>query len=316
MSPADLGFVEITEAFAAQVLAVSDALGLDEDLISGDGGAIALGHPWGASGAVLLVRLAARMAAADDCPRRARRLLDRRRPGRRDDRGAPGMSEIRFEQVSHDFGAERVVDDVTLVLRERRIGIVGANGSGKSTLARMINGLVTPASGRVVVDGLDVARQGREVRRRVGFVFTNADNQIVMPTVREDVAFTLRRHRLEKADAAARVDAALDRVGLTDLADRPAHRLSGGQKQLLAIASVLVAEPAIVVADEPTTLLDARNARRVAEHFESLDQQLVVVSHQLELLESFDRVVVMEGGRIVADDVPDVALDAYRALIG
>ena len=178
------------------------------------------------------------------------------------------MSEIRFEQVSHDFGAERVVDDVTLVLRERRVGIVGANGSGKSTLARMINGLVTPASGRVVVDGLDVARQGREVRRRVGFVFTNADNQIVMPTVREDVAFTLRRHRLEKADAAARVDAALDRVGLTDLADRPAHRLSGGQKQLLAIASVLVAEPAIVVADEPTTLLDARNARRVAEHFE------------------------------------------------
>ena len=226
------------------------------------------------------------------------------------------MSEIVFENVSHDFGAELVVDDVSLVLRERRVGIVGANGSGKSTLARMINGLVTPVSGRVVVDGLDVARQGREVRRRVGFVFTNADNQIVMPTVREDVAFTLRRHKLEKADAAARVDATLQRVGLTELADRPAHRLSGGQKQLLAIASVLVAEPSIVVADEPTTLLDARNARRVAEHFDALDQQLVVVSHQLELLESFDRVIVMEAGRVVADDVPRAALDAYRALIG
>jgi len=226
------------------------------------------------------------------------------------------MSEIVFDGVSHDFGAELVVDDVSLVLRERRVGIVGANGSGKSTLARMINGLVTPVSGRVVVDGLDVARQGREVRRRVGFVFTNADNQIVMPTVREDVAFTLRRHKLEKADAAARVDATLERVGLTELADRPAHRLSGGQKQLLAIASVLVAEPSIVVADEPTTLLDARNARRVAEHFDALDQQLVVVSHQLELLESFDRVIVMEAGRVVADDVPGAALDAYRALIG
>ena len=226
------------------------------------------------------------------------------------------MSEIVFENVSHDFGAELVVDDVSLVLRERRVGIVGANGSGKSTLARMINGLVTPVSGRVVVDGLDVARQGREVRRRVGFVFTNADNQIVMPTVREDVAFTLRRHKLEKADAAARVDGTLQRVGLTELADRPAHRLSGGQKQLLAIASVLVAEPSIVVADEPTTLLDARNARRVAEHFDALDQQLVVVSHQLELLESFDRVIVMEAGRVVADDVPGAALDAYRALIG
>ena len=220
------------------------------------------------------------------------------------------MSAIRFDEVSHDFGDERVVDDVTLELAERRVGIVGANGSGKSTLARMINGLVTPTAGRVEVDGLDVARHGREVRRRVGFVFTNADTQIVMPTVREDVAFTLRRHKLGAADAAARVDATLERFGLADLADRPAHRLSGGQKQLLALASVLVGE------DEPTTLLDARNARRIAEHFETLDQQLVVVSHQLELLETFDRVIVMEGGRVVADDEPRHALDAYRALIG
>jgi biotin transport system ATP-binding protein len=226
------------------------------------------------------------------------------------------MSAIRFEGVSHDFGDERVVDDVTLELTEQRIGIVGANGSGKSTLARMINGLVTPTAGRVEVDGLDVARHGREVRRRVGFVFTNADTQIVMPTVREDVAFTLRRHRLSPADAAARVDATLDRFGIADLADRPAHRLSGGQKQLLALASVLVGEPSIVVADEPTTLLDARNARRIAEHFGSLDERLVVVSHQLELLESFDRVIVMEAGRVVADDEPRHALDAYRALIG
>lgn len=226
------------------------------------------------------------------------------------------MSGIRFEDVSHDFGDERVVDHVTLELTERRVGIVGANGSGKSTLARMINGLVTPTEGRVEVDGLDVGKHGREVRRRVGFVFTNADTQIVMPTVREDVAFTLRRHRLGPADAAARVERTLDRFGLTDLADRPAHRLSGGQKQLLALAAVLVGEPSIVVADEPTTLLDARNARRIAEHFETLDEQLVVVSHQLELLESFDRVIVMEGGRVIADDEPRPALDAYRALIG
>lgn len=225
------------------------------------------------------------------------------------------MSEIVFEAVSHRFDAETVVDDVSLVLAEHRIGIVGANGSGKSTLARMINGLVTPTAGRVRVDGLDVARQGREVRRRVGFVFTNADNQIVMPTVREDVAFTLRRHRLSAADAAARVDGALARFGLTELADRPAHRLSGGQKQLLALAAVLVAQPAIVVADEPTTLLDARNARRIAEHFAELEQQLIVVSHHLELLESFDRVIVMESGRVVADDEPGPALAAYRSLV-
>ncbi|MFE6967573.1 energy-coupling factor ABC transporter ATP-binding protein [Agromyces sp. NPDC057679] len=226
------------------------------------------------------------------------------------------MSRIEFDRVSHDFGAEPIVDDVSLTLTEHRVGIVGANGSGKSTIARMINGLVTPKSGTVAVDGLDVARRGREVRRRVGFVFTNADNQIVMPTVREDVAFTLRRHKLPAEDAAARVEATLERFGLTTLADRPAHRLSGGQKQLLALASVLVADPAIVVADEPTTLLDARNARLVAEHFAALEQQLVVVSHQLELLDDFDRVIVMEAGRVVADDAPAPALAAYRALIG
>ena len=226
------------------------------------------------------------------------------------------MTEIVFDHVSHDFDAERVVDDVSLVLGEHRIGIVGANGSGKSTLARMINGLVTPTAGRVSVGGLDLARNAREVRRQVGFVFTNADNQIVMPTVREDVAFTLRRHRLERADAAARVESALQRFGLLELADRPAHRLSGGQKQLLALASVLVAEPALIVADEPTTLLDARNARLVGDHFAELPQQLVVVSHQLELLEGFDRVIVMEAGRVIADDRPEVALEAYRALIG
>ncbi len=225
------------------------------------------------------------------------------------------MSAIVFERVSRSFDGRRVVDDVSLELVEHRIGIVGANGSGKSTLARMINGLVEPDVGRVLVDGLDVAKQGREVRRRVGFVFTNADTQIVMPTVREDVAFTLRRHRLAPAEANERVDAALARFGLTELAERPAHRLSGGQKQLLALASVLVGHPAILVADEPTTLLDARNARRVARHLAGLDEQLVVVSHQLELLDDFDRVIVMERGRVVCDDVPAVALPRYRDLI-
>ncbi|UOE45453.1 energy-coupling factor ABC transporter ATP-binding protein [Agromyces larvae] len=225
------------------------------------------------------------------------------------------MSEIVFEHVTHRFDGADVLVDVSLRLSEPRIGIVGANGSGKSTLARMINGLVDPSEGRVLVDGLDVARHGREVRRRVGFVFTNPDTQIVMPTVREDVAFSLRRLRLSEADAAERVDRALDRFGLTDLADRPAHRLSGGQKQLLALAAVLVAEPAVLVADEPTTLLDARNSALVDRHFAALDQQLVIVTHRLETVADFDRVLVVDAGRIVADDVPQVALEAYRDLI-
>jgi biotin transport system ATP-binding protein len=225
------------------------------------------------------------------------------------------MPEIVFDAVSHRYDEHPVLREVSLTLAEHRIGIVGANGSGKSTLARLINGLVTPTSGRVLVDGLDVARHGREVRRRVGFVFTNPDHQIVMPTVREDVAFSLRRLRLPAADASARVDRALERFGLTALADRPAHRLSGGQKQLLALAAVLVTEPAIVVADEPTTLLDARNTRLVERHFAELDQQLVLVTHRLESVESFDRVLVVDEGRVVADGLPANALDAYEELL-
>ena len=225
------------------------------------------------------------------------------------------MGTITFDEVSHSFGERSVLRGINLRLTEHRIGIVGANGSGKSTLARMINGLVTPITGTVTVDGLNVARKGKEVRKRVGFVFTNPDNQIVMPTVQEDVAFTLRRRGLTGEQIAERTAAALDRFGLTAHAEHPAHRLSGGQKQLLALAAVLVSEPAIVVADEPTTLLDARNARRISELLRTLDQQVVMVTHHLDLLEDFDRVIVIEEGEVVADGRPAEALSTYRALV-
>jgi biotin transport system ATP-binding protein len=225
------------------------------------------------------------------------------------------MTRITFEEVSHSFGERRVLRDIRLDLTEHRIGVVGANGSGKSTLVRMINGLITPTVGTVTVDGLDVARNAREVRRKVGFIFTNPDNQIVMPTVQEDVAFTLRRRGLTREQVAERTTATLARFGLSAHADHPAHRLSGGQKQLLALASVLVAEPAIVVADEPTTLLDARNARRISELLRELSQQVIVVTHQLELLAGFDRVVVIEEGEVVFDGTPETAVEAYRELL-
>lgn len=225
------------------------------------------------------------------------------------------MSSIVFENVSHGYGERRVLHGLNLDIREQRVGIVGANGSGKSTLARMVNGLVTPDTGRVLVNDLDVSKKGREVRRQVGFVFTNPDNQIVMPTVAEDVAFSLRRRGLSKTEVADTVAATLERFGLSGHADHAAHRLSGGQKQLLALASVLVTEPAIVVADEPTTLLDARNARIISEMLTSLDQQVVVVTHQLELLAGFDRVIVIEEGRVIGDDVPDAAIERYRSLL-
>lgn len=225
------------------------------------------------------------------------------------------MSEIRFSSVHHRYGDRVVLSDINLLLTERRVGIVGANGSGKSTLARMINGLVEPTSGWVGVDGLDTVKDGRQVRRRVGFVFTNPDSQIVMPTVAEDVGFSLRRSGLGKAEIAMKVSDTLGRFGLADYADHPTHLLSGGQKQLLAIASVLVAEPRVVVADEPTTLLDLRNARMVAQVLGELDQQIVVVTHHLDLLAGFDRVLVIDEGRIVADGSADTAVHAYQGLL-
>jgi biotin transport system ATP-binding protein len=222
---------------------------------------------------------------------------------------------IRLEHVSHRYGSRTVLDGVDLALAEARIGIVGANGSGKSTLARLLNGLVVPTSGRVLVDDLDTRRQGAAVRRRVGFVFTDPDAQIVMPTVAEDVAFSLRRSGLSKPELASRVTAALDRIGLAGHGDQPAHLLSGGQKQLLALTSVLAAGPEVLVCDEPTTLLDARNARRVGALLASLPQQVVLVTHHLEQLVDFDRVVVIDEGRVVADDVPRVALKVYDDLL-
>ncbi|MEV0545446.1 energy-coupling factor ABC transporter ATP-binding protein [Nocardia salmonicida] len=225
------------------------------------------------------------------------------------------MSEIVVDAVGHRFGDRTVLRDIDLRITERRVGFIGANGSGKSTLARMLNGLLKPATGTVTVDGLDVARKGAQVRRKVGFVFTDPDTQIVMPTVAEDLAFSLRRSGLSRAEIAARVQRMLDRFGLAAHTDHPAHLLSGGQKQLLAIGSALIREPEVIVADEPTTLLDLRNARRVSQALNSLDQQVIVVTHQLGLLDGFDRVVVLDNGCVVFDGPPVAAIDAYRQLI-
>lgn len=221
---------------------------------------------------------------------------------------------IEFESVGHRYGERVVLDGVNLTLPERRIALIGANGSGKSTLARTVNGLVTPTEGTVRVDGRDPARQGSAVRRRVGFVFSDPDSQIVMPTAGEDVAFSLRRtvrNRTERARIAAE---ALTGFGLGDHLEHPAHQLSGGQKQLLALCAVLVLDPDVLVCDEPTTLLDLRNKKAFAERLAGLRQQVLLATHDLDLLDGFDRVVVLDGGRVVADDEPEPAVAHYRKL--
>jgi biotin transport system ATP-binding protein len=226
------------------------------------------------------------------------------------------MPLIDVVAVSHSYlsGSLRrqVLTDVSVELSEHRIGVIGANGSGKSTFARLLNGLVLPDSGQVRVAGHDTRRDGRAVRRLVGFCFTDPDAQIVMPTVREDIGFGLGRRGLAPADIAARVERALTDFGLADQADHPAHLLSGGQKQLLALAAVLVTEPALLIMDEPTTLLDLRNAAAIGRIVAELPQQVILVTHHLELLEGFDRVLVFDEGRLVCDDVPAAAGAHYQ----
>jgi biotin transport system ATP-binding protein len=212
-------------------------------------------------------------------------------------------------------GEREILAPTTLTLTQRRIGIIGANGSGKSTLARMLNGLVRPTSGRVVVEGHDVVRDGAAVRRLVGFCFTDPAAQLVMPTCVEDIELSLRR-RVE--DGTTRRQRALDVLaanGLAEHAHDSVHSLSGGQRQLLALAGVLALEPTVVVADEPTTLLDRANTRRVADTLFGLDQQLVLVTHDLDLAARFDRVVVVDSARVVADGPPSEAIAHYTSLV-
>jgi len=222
---------------------------------------------------------------------------------------------IDFSSVTVAFDDTVVLEDINLTLTEQRIGIIGQNGGGKSTLTRLINGLGEPSEGTVTVDQMDVAKQGKKVREKVGFVFSDAENQIVMPNVRDDVAFSLRRFKLPKHERLARVDATLERFGLAEFAERSPHTLSGGQKQLLALAAVMVIDPILIIADEPTTLLDLRNRDRIRREFARLEQQLLVVTHDLEFLRDFDRVICIDDHHIAADGRPAEVIDFYQDLM-
>ena len=220
------------------------------------------------------------------------------------------VASIVLDQVSVEFDGRAVIQDLTLDLRASTIAVIGANGSGKSTFARLLNGLVAPTSGRVHVHGMEANRDRAAVRRRVGFVFANPEAQILMPTPAEDLALSLRGQPRE--EVARRVTATLEAHGLADHADVPASTLSGGQKQMLALASVLITEPDLIVADEPTTLLDLRNARRIGDLLLAQSAQVVLVTHDLELASRCEAVVLFDDGRVTASGDPAEVVDAYR----
>ena len=217
---------------------------------------------------------------------------------------------IEFADVTVKKGDITVLRDISIRLSERRIGVIGRNGSGKSTFARLFNGIESPTSGTVLLDG---APERRNLRRHVGFVFQNPDNQIVYPIVEEDLAFGLKNLKLPKTETEERIGHAMRRLGLDHLRTRLTHQLSGGEKQMVALVGVLVMRPRMIVFDEPTTLLDLWNKQKFMATINDLPQHVVVVSHDLDFLRGFNRIVHIEDGRIVADGDPAMVLDSYIA---
>ncbi|MFI8524024.1 energy-coupling factor ABC transporter ATP-binding protein [Promicromonospora sukumoe] len=223
------------------------------------------------------------------------------------------MSYLDLDDVHVRLGDTDVLRGVTCSLDARTVAVVGENGSGKSTLARLAGGLTRATAGTVRVLGLDPARDAARLRRRVAVVFSNPDTQIVMPTVAEDVAFSLRSDKLPRQERDRRVDEALRRFGLADVAGRASHDLSGGQKQLLALCGAFVRRPDLVIADEPTAYLDARNARRVADHlFADGDHRLLLVTHDLALAQRCESAVLVKDGTIAAVGAPAAIVEAYE----
>jgi biotin transport system ATP-binding protein len=221
---------------------------------------------------------------------------------------------IGLDHVTVNRGGKDVLRDITLQLNERRIAIIGLNGSGKSTLVRLLNALVLPTAGEVRVGDLVTTRDAKRIRRQVGFVFQNPDNQIVMPIVGDDIAFGLKNLGLRGSELSDRVGEILARLGVAHLRERESHTLSGGEKQMIALASVLVMCPSTIVFDEPTTMLDLRNRRRLQQQIDRLDQRAIVVTHDLDMVASYERTIVVDDGTIAFDGDPAEALAFYQEL--
>lgn len=223
---------------------------------------------------------------------------------------------IEFKNIFVEREGRLILGDLSLSLSERRIGIMGPNGSGKSTFIRLINGLLLPKTGQICVDGLDTRLEVEKIRRKVGFVFQNPDNQIVFPIVSEDIEFGLKRRIPEPKMRHQRMLEALDQLSVLHLQDRSIHTLSGGERQLVALAGVLATTPEILVFDEPTTQLDLRLRNRFEQHLSALPQPALIVSHDLELMRTMDRVLVIVEGRLAFDGVPADATAWYRTHCG
>ena len=229
-----------------------------------------------------------------------------------------------FRYTTGEGVAPTVLDGLTLSIRPGEfVAVLGHNGSGKSTLAKHFNAILLPSGGKVYVDGMDTCDEAQllDIRRQVGMVFQNPDNQIVASVVEEDVAFGPENLGIPSAEIRERVDAALAAVGMADYARHAPHLLSGGQKQRVAIAGVLAMRPRCIVLDEPTAMLDPVGRKEVLDTIRRLNREqnitVVLITHHMDEAAQAGRLIVMHDGHIVADDKPELVfqnVDGLRSL--
>lgn len=218
---------------------------------------------------------------------------------------------IRLENVSFAYGKEKtILRNLSFTIQNgESVGLIGANGAGKSTLLRLLLGLL-PHVGSIFVDELEVRKENlREIRRRLGFVLQNSDNQLFMPTVFEDMTFGPLNYGLSRGDAERRADAALTELGIEKLKSCYNHKLSGGEKKMAAIATVLCMEPDTLLMDEPTAALDPCNRRQVIRTINALPNTKLITSHDLDMIyDTCGRVILLSGGELIADGDRDEIL--------
>lgn len=220
---------------------------------------------------------------------------------------------LTLRDVVYETDGQRRLGPVSLSVTERRVGIIGRNGSGKSTLSRLVCGLVAPTQGDLRVDGIDVARDRRKALRCVGMLFQNPDHQIIFPTVGEEIAFGLRNLGQSRTEAQDNARAILERYGCAPWYDRITGQLSQGQRHLVCLIAVMAMAPKLVVLDEPFAGLDLVATRFLTRKLAQADAALLHVTHDLDELRDYDRVIWMEAGTIRMDGNAAQVISAYRA---
>lgn len=231
------------------------------------------------------------------------------------------LENVSFSYPMNDGEEQKAVNGVSLEIEEGAfVALVGHNGSGKSTLAKLLNGLLAPTAGRVLVYGADTADEKKifEVRSSVGMVFQNPDNQMIATNVEDDIAFGPENLGVPREEIIKRVDWALEKVGMSEFRHATPFKMSGGQKQRLAIAGVLAIKPRVMVLDESTAMLDPKGREEVMQVVKQLNREenmtVVHITHYMDEALDADRLIVMNDGKVVLDGKPADVFAEHKLL--